>query len=52
MATIQQDIDAIRTAVYGKDVREALADAIQQCYDKLVELETVISGSNTSSTTN
>lgn len=32
MATIEQDVAAIRTAVYGKDVREAIADGIENCY--------------------
>ena len=31
MPTIQQDVAAIREAVYGKDVREAIADGIEQC---------------------
>jgi len=30
--TITQAINAIRTAVFGKEVREALADAVEQCY--------------------
>lgn len=29
MPTIEQDIAAIRTAVYGKDVREAIADGLE-----------------------
>lgn len=33
MATIQQDLAAIRAAVYGKDVREAIADGIEKCYE-------------------
>lgn len=32
MATIDQDIAQIRQAIYGKDVREAIADGIEQCY--------------------
>lgn len=32
MSAIQDDINAIRRAVYGKDVREAIADGIEQCY--------------------
>lgn len=37
MATIQQDLAAIRRAVYGKDVREAIADGIENCYDATEE---------------
>lgn len=32
MATISADIAAVRTAVYGRDVREAIADALEQMY--------------------
>ena len=32
MATIAQDVAQIRQAVYGKDVREAIADGIEKCY--------------------
>ena len=34
MGTIEQDLAAIRTAVYGKDVREAIADGIENCYNE------------------
>lgn len=30
MATVPQDVTTIRTAIYGKDMREAIADAISQ----------------------
>ena len=33
MATIQQNLEAIRTAIYGRDVRTAIHDSIEQCYD-------------------
>lgn len=33
MATISELLQKIRTAVYGKDVRSAIADSIQKCYD-------------------
>lgn len=33
MATIDQDLAAIRTAILGKDVREAIADGIEHCYN-------------------
>lgn len=32
MATIAQDLQQIRTAVYGEEVREAIADGIELCY--------------------
>ena len=33
MATIDQDIHAIRTAIYGRDVREAIADGFENLKD-------------------
>lgn len=33
MATIKQNIDAILSAKYGRDVRAAIAESISQCYD-------------------
>ena len=35
MATIEQDINAIRHAVYGRDVREAIADGIEICHSDI-----------------
>lgn len=32
MATIDQDIEHIRHAIYGRDVREAIADGLEHCY--------------------
>lgn len=32
MAGIDEDIAAIRNAVYGRDVREAIADGLEQAY--------------------
>ena len=32
MPSVQQDVAQIRTAVYGKDVREAIANGIEHCY--------------------
>lgn len=32
MASIAELIEQIRTAIYGRDVRESIADAIEQCY--------------------
>lgn len=31
---IEQDIAQIRTAIYGKEVREAIADGIERCYSE------------------
>ena len=33
MAGIQEYLDKIKTAVYGRDVRQAIHDAIKTCYD-------------------
>lgn len=33
MSNIQEYLKKIKTAVYGKDVRQAIHDAIRQCYD-------------------
>ena len=38
MASINQDILAIRQAVYGKDVREAIADGINNCYQRIQKI--------------
>ena len=35
MATISQIVAQIRTAIFGKDVRENIAQGIEQCYDEL-----------------
>ena len=35
MATITQIVAQIRTAIFGKDVRENIAQGIEQCYDEL-----------------
>ena len=35
MATIAQIVAGIRTAIFGKDVRENIAQGIEQCYDEL-----------------
>lgn len=41
MPTIEQDIAAIRTAVYGRDVREAIADGFEHCRDGLTDQEDI-----------
>lgn len=33
MATIREIVNKIRTAIYGKDVREAIASGIEKCYE-------------------
>lgn len=32
MPSIEQDLRQIRKAVYGREVREAIADGIEKCY--------------------
>lgn len=32
MSTIEENLARIKTAVYGKDVRDAIHDSIEQCY--------------------
>jgi len=32
--TIQQILNSIRDAVYGKDMRQAIHDGIEKCYDE------------------
>lgn len=34
--SVPQDITRIMTAVYGEEVRGAIADAIQEMYDQLI----------------
>lgn len=33
MATVDQDLQAIKSAIYGEEVRGAIVDAIENCYD-------------------
>ena len=33
MASIQEHLDRIKNAIFGKDVRQAIHDSIKQCYD-------------------
>lgn len=33
MATIAQIVEQIRNAIYGKDVRENIAQGIEKCYE-------------------
>lgn len=39
--SIAQDLIAIRSAMYGKDVREAIAHGIEQCYSDVSAAKTV-----------
>ena len=41
MPTVAQDVAAIRTAVYGRDVREAIADGIENCYSDVSRAKTL-----------
>lgn len=34
--SVPQDIIRIREAIYGEEVREAIADAIQEMYDQII----------------
>lgn len=34
MATIAQIVEQIRHAIYGKDVRENIAQGIEKCYEE------------------
>ena len=38
MASIDQIVEQIRTAVYGKDVRENIAQGIEQCYGETAKI--------------
>ena len=38
MASIAQIVEQIRTAVYGKDVRENIAQGIEQCYGETAQI--------------
>jgi hypothetical protein len=41
MAGIDNDLKQIRQALYGKDVREALAHGLQQCYSDVSNGKTI-----------
>lgn len=41
MATIEQNVAAIRQAVYGRDVREAIAEGIEKCYTDVLQAKTI-----------
>ena len=50
MATISQIVAQIRTAVFGKDVRENIAQGIEKCYYDVEDLVLVQSNQPTSNT--
>lgn len=37
MSKIQEYLSKIATAVYGKDVRQSIIDAINQCYEDAIK---------------
>ena len=41
MATIAQNVQQVRRAVYGEEVREAIADSIEQCYADVSNAKTI-----------
>lgn len=44
---IARDVKAIREAVFGRDVRSAIADGIEQCYADVTASQTVADGAAT-----
>lgn len=44
MATREENIQKIRTAVYGKDVREAIAEGMEQTYVQCEDMSIVTAG--------
>ena len=54
MATIAQIVAQIRTAIYGRDVRENIAQGIEKCYDDVTDgvtlAETASTAANTAAT--
>ena len=44
MSTIEHDLAQIRQAVYGREVREAIADGIEHCYDDVSTSTTLADG--------
>ena len=42
---IARDVAAIRTATFGRDVRTAIADGIEQCYSDVSSSETIADNS-------
>lgn len=50
MPTIEQDVRQIRQAVYGREVREAIADGIEKCYDDVSSAKTIADDSSAAAT--
>ena len=50
MATVAQDVLAIRNATYGSEVREAIADGIENCYDDISTAKTIADDSAAAAT--
>lgn len=48
MSNITELIKNIRNSIYGKDVRESIAGAIEQCYEDAAEKRKCKHGSNRS----
>lgn len=42
MATITENLKRILSAVYGRDVRQAIHDSIEQCYDTVDDTKSVV----------
>ena len=50
MSTVAQDVAAIRNATYGSEVREAIADGIENCYDDISTAKTIADDSAAAAT--
>lgn len=48
--TIQQNLALIQSAVYGKDVRDAIHDSIEQCYNDVSSAAIAAAAANTATT--
>lgn len=42
MATMPQILAQIRTAIFGKDVRENIAQGIEKCYENIESINTLL----------
>ena len=47
MATREENIAKIRNAVYGREVREAIAEGMEQTYDQCEDMSIVTAGGTT-----
>lgn len=48
--TIQQNLALIQSAVYGKDVRDAIHDSIEQCYTEASSASTAAAAATAATT--